>query len=187
MEVRQMTSAHRAPLAALLGRITQFKADEVEVALELVDAALREGPTSGYECLVALDDGSAARDVLRDPSPGGAAALAPGIPSRNRPEGELCGYICFGPTPMTEATWDLYWIAVVPDVQGRGIGRSLFEAFAERMRARGGRQVRIETSSQESYTATGGFYERLGFRLEARLRDFYALGDDLLIFYRQLA
>lgn len=96
----------------------------------------------------------------------------------------LAGYICFGPTPMTAATWDLYWIAVAPALQGRGIGRALYEAFVAHMRAHGGRNIRIETSSKESYAATGGFYERLGFAIDGRLRDFYAEGDDLLIFYK---
>lgn len=160
--VREITSEDRAPLAALLGRIEQFKRDEVEVALELVDASLRDPVASGYECLVAqLDDAGVEH-------------------------GSLCGYLCVGPTPMTEATWDLYWIAVDPKVQGRGIGRQLYAAFVERLRARGGRQVRIETSSKEDYAATGGFYERLGFSIDGRLRDFYAEGDDLLIFYRKV-
>lgn len=99
---------------------------------------------------------------------------------------ELAGYICFGPTPMTDATWDLYWIAVAPTQQGRGIGRTLYEAFVERMRAQGGKQVRIETSSKESYANTGGFYERLGFAIAGELRDFYADGDHLLVFYRRI-
>lgn len=120
-----------------------------------------------------------ADDALRGPSETGYECLVAIDP-------ELCGYICFGPTPMTAATWDLYWIAVSPDVQGRGVGRALYRAFVARMRARGGRQVRIETSSQESYGDTGRFYERLGFRVDGRLCDFYGPGDDLLIYYQRL-
>jgi ribosomal protein S18 acetylase RimI-like enzyme len=155
VEIREIAEQDREPLTRLLARIAQFKPEEVAIALELIDAALRDPVASGYQCLVAL-------------------------------EGELCGYICVGPTPMTDATWDLYWIAVAPEYQGRGIGRHLYVAFVERMRARGGRQIRIETAAQESYAATGGFYQRLGFSIDGRLRDFYAPGDDLLIFYRQL-
>ena len=154
MQTRPLSSADRAPLAALLGRIVQFAPDEVEVALELIDASLHDPVGSGYTCLVAEAE-------------------------------TLCGYICFGPTPMTAATWDLYWIAVAPEQQGRGTGRRLVEAFVACMRARGGRQIRIETASKESYAATGGFYERLGFTVDGRLRDFYAEGDDLLIFYKR--
>jgi ribosomal protein S18 acetylase RimI-like enzyme len=155
-ETRPLIAADRPALAALLGRIPQFAASEVEVALELVDASLHDPVGSGYSCLV--------------------AACA----------GTLAGYICFGPTPMTRATWDLYWIAVDPAQQGRGIGRALYAAFVARMQAAGGRQIRIETSSKEDYAATGGFYERLGFEVAGRLRDFYAEGDDLLVFYRAL-
>jgi len=98
----------------------------------------------------------------------------------------VVGYICFGPTPMTQSTHDLYWIAVDPHVQGRGVGKTLYRAFANALRVQGGGQIRIETSSQEAYAATGGFYERLGFTIDGRLRDFYAPGDDLLIFYSKV-
>jgi ribosomal protein S18 acetylase RimI-like enzyme len=140
----------------MLRTIAQFTPDEVAVAEELIDASLKDPQGSGYECIVA------------------------------REQGEVRGYICFGPTPMTQATWDLYWIAVSPGMQGRGVGKQLYHAFAESIRARGGAQVRIETSSKESYASTGGFYERLGFSIDGRLRDFYAQGDDLLIFYRKI-
>jgi ribosomal protein S18 acetylase RimI-like enzyme len=80
----------------------------------------------------------------------------------------------------------LYWIAVDPTRQGRGIGRALYAAFVAELAPAGRAQIRIETSSQESYGKTGGFYERLGFSVDGRLRDFYAPGDDLLIFYRRL-
>jgi ribosomal protein S18 acetylase RimI-like enzyme len=171
--VREVTSDDRAALVRMLERIEQFKPDEVAVALELVDASLHDAAGSGYECLVAVDS-SLAREGSAPPD--GAS----GVDS-------LVGYICVGPTPMTEATWDLYWIAVDPGSQGRGIGQQLYAAFAERAIARGARQVRIETSSKESYAATGGFYERLNFSIDGRLRDFYADGDDLLIFYRRIA
>ena len=154
VQTRPLTHADRAPLGALLARIPQFSPDEVEVALELIDASLHDPVTSGYACLVAHD-------------------------------GAVVGYICFGPTPMTESTWDLYWIAVAPERQGQGIGRALYDGFVAHIRAQGGRHIRIETSSKESYAATGGFYERLGFSVDGRLRDFYADGDDLLIFYRE--
>jgi ribosomal protein S18 acetylase RimI-like enzyme len=140
----------------MLRTIAQFTSEEVAVAEELIDAAVHDPAGSGYECIVACE------------------------------HDEVCGYICFGPTPMTSATWDLYWIAVSPAVQGRGLGKQLYEAFAQSLRARGGAQVRIETSSKESYAGTGGFYERLGFSIDGRLRDFYAPGDDLLIFYRAI-
>ena len=183
--VREVTSDDRAALARMLERIEQFKPEEVAVALELVDASLRDAAGSGYECLVALDS-SPSREATAGVEASGSSTPAQSL---DLPTGvdSLVGYICVGPTPMTEATWDLYWIAVDPGSQGRGIGRRLYSAFAERAIARGARQVRIETSSKESYAATGGFYERLNFSIDGRLRDFYADGDDLLIFYRRIA
>ncbi|MFT3928105.1 MAG: GNAT family N-acetyltransferase [Myxococcales bacterium] len=158
MFVRPIETADAPGLSALLRQIEQFKPDEVTVAEELIEASIRDPRGTGYETLVALDEQAGQERVV--------------------------GYVCFGPTPMTAATWDLYWIAVSPALQGKGLGKRLYASFADAIRARGGRQVRIETSSQEIYAATGGFYERLGFELAGKLRDFYAVGDDLLIFYR---
>lgn len=159
MIVRPIQPQDRAPLAQLLRSIEQFKPEEVDVAEELIAASIEDPAGSGYETLVALEP---------------------------RPDPSITGYICYGRTPMTASTYDLYWIAVDPTRQGRGIGRVLYNAFVDRLRAQGEAQVRIETSSKESYAATGGFYERLGFSVDGRLRDFYAPGDDLLIFYKKV-
>ncbi|HXO21366.1 MAG TPA: GNAT family N-acetyltransferase [Thermoanaerobaculia bacterium] len=98
----------------------------------------------------------------------------------------VAGYECHGPTPLTDGTWDLYWIAVDPECQGSGFGRALLD-FAEReVEARGGRLLLIETSSQESYGATIRFYERSGYPLVARIKNFYRPGDDKLIFAKEL-
>ncbi len=156
MQLRAITSRDRAPLVAMLNRIEQFRPDEVSVALELVDASISDSAGSGYACIVASE---------------GDAVL---------------GYVCFGPTPMTQSTFDLYWIAVSPDAQGRGLGKQIYAAFEAETQRMNGRHVRIETSSKELYAATGGFYARLGFQVVGRLPDFYAAGDDLLIFYRTI-
>jgi ribosomal protein S18 acetylase RimI-like enzyme len=165
VKVRPILASDRAALGRLLRGVAEFKPEEVEVAEELIAQSITDPVGSGYSCLVAIE---------------------PSGDEGERPS----GYICYGPTPMTSSTFDLYWIAVDPARQGRGIGRALYDAFAAALRASAapqqGLQVRIETSSQESYAKTGGFYDRLGFSVDGRLRDFYAPGDDLLIFYRRL-
>ncbi|AKU90121.1 D-alanine-D-alanine ligase [Vulgatibacter incomptus] len=99
---------------------------------------------------------------------------------------ELAGYVCFGPTPMTEATWDLYWIASTPAFRGKGAGSRLLLAMEEDVRRRGGMQVRIETSSMGEYAATRAFYDRHAYAEASRLPDFYKPGDDLVTLYKKI-
>jgi len=101
-------------------------------------------------------------------------------------EGRLAGYTCFGPTPMTEATWDLYWIVVDARVRGRGIAGTLLRALEDELRRRGGRHVRVETSETEGYGAARALYARAEYPEAARLPDFYSTGDALIIYYKAL-
>ena len=102
-------------------------------------------------------------------------------------QGVAIGYECHGPTPLTEGTYDLYWIAVDPQAQKRGFGRRLLAAAEGDIARRGGRLLLIETSSQPGYASTIQFYKRNGYRLEARIRDFYRVGDDKLIFAKEIS
>jgi ribosomal protein S18 acetylase RimI-like enzyme len=99
---------------------------------------------------------------------------------------EIAGYECHGPTPLTEGTFDLYWIVVDPQAQKRGYGRLLLRAAEEDIARRGGRLLLIETSSQPSYDNTVRFYKRNGYRLEARIHNFYRPGDDKLVLAKDL-
>lgn len=100
-------------------------------------------------------------------------------------DGKVAGYACFGATPCTVGTWDLYWIAVDPARQNLGLGRALLDAVERAVRAEGGRLLVIETASKPEYAATRAFYERCGLELAARIRDFYARGDDKLVYCRR--
>lgn len=149
MLLRPIILSDRAPLAALLAKVENFTASEVDVALELIDGAIR-GPESEYFALVAED------------------------------ESKVVGYILYGPTPMTKAAWDLYWMAVDASLRGRGIGKKLIRAFEEVVRAKEGRIIRIETSSMETYGGTLEFYLRENYAVLSRIEDFYKPGDDLI-------
>jgi ribosomal protein S18 acetylase RimI-like enzyme len=96
------------------------------------------------------------------------------------------GYACFGPHSLTQGTYDLYWIVVDPTAQGRGIGHTLLAQVEAEVQARGGRLLLVETSSTPAYTPARRFYESSGYRCEAIIHDFYALGDDLVIFSKEL-
>jgi ribosomal protein S18 acetylase RimI-like enzyme len=100
--------------------------------------------------------------------------------------GQVAGYICFGPTPMTDGTWDLYWIASDPQLRGKGVGAALVAAMEDDLRSRQGRLIRVETSSTEAYGGTHKFYAAIKYDEEARLKDFYRPGDDLIILTKHL-
>jgi D-alanine-D-alanine ligase len=133
-----------------------FRADEVDVAEELVQERLSRGEASGYHFLFA------------------------------EAEGATLGYACYGPIACTLGSYDLYWIVVAANQQRRGIGRRLLAEVERRVALAGGRRLYIETSSRPAYLPTREFYHRCGYRIDARLPDFYAEGDDKVIFRKVL-
>jgi len=101
--------------------------------------------------------------------------------------GQLAGYVCYGPTPMTDGTYDLYWICSEPSLRGKGIGAGLVAAMEGDLRRRKARLVRVETSATEDYGPARGFYQSMRYLEEARFRDFYKVGDDLILLKKKLA
>jgi len=105
----------------------------------------------------------------------------------SRDAGRVSGYACYGAHALTSGTYDLYWIAVAPQAQGRGVGRELLACVESEIVARGGRLLLIETSDTPPYLPAREFYESCGYKCEATVRDFYAPGDSLLIYVKPLA
>ncbi len=101
-------------------------------------------------------------------------------------EGKVVGYCCYGPTPMTQGTFDLYWIASDPQVRGQGVGAALVSGMEGDIRRRQGRLIRVETSAMEAYGPTRGFYAAMQYKEESRFRDFYKPGEDLIILAKRL-
>ena len=99
----------------------------------------------------------------------------------------VLGYICYGHAPMTSGTWDIYWIAVSRDFQRRRIGSLLLECSEKEIRGEGGRLIIIETSGKPSYRSTRKFYEKMGYRMGARIAKFYSESDDKLIYCKYFA
>src|SRR5262245_30784383 len=156
--IRPLAAGDRKRIDEILRSSANFNPVEVTTALELVDESLAKGEASGY--IIEVVESDATRGVD--------------------------GYVCYGPTPMTEGTYDLYWIAVDEAMQGRGLGQLLIRRAESEVLRRGGRLLMIETSSKESYGATQRFYDRAGYELAARIRDFYRVGDDKLVFVKRL-
>jgi ribosomal protein S18 acetylase RimI-like enzyme len=156
---RQLKPSDRPPIEKILISSGKFNDVEIATAIELVDEALEEGEDSGYIFVV--------------------------LESINNHDVVL-GYACYGPVPLTAGVYDLYWVAVDPSSQGKGFGRRLIDYVEKDVQNRGGRMILIETSSQETYDDTVHFYEHRGYHLEARVRNFYRVGDDKLIFSKEL-
>lgn len=145
-------SSDVAGLRELVASLDAFNAAERVVALELLEARLRQGEPSGY-FFVFADVGA-----------------------------ELVGYTAWGPIPLTRSSFDLYWIAVHPRYQGLGVGRELLAETERAVAAQGGGRLYIETSSREPYARTRAFYLRAGYREVARLEHFYAEGDGKIVY-----
>jgi ribosomal protein S18 acetylase RimI-like enzyme len=101
-------------------------------------------------------------------------------------DGEVAGYACFGLCPMTDRTWDLYWIAIDPPRHGRGHGVALVRGVEDAVRAEGARLLLVETAGKPEYAPTRAFYDRIGYPEGARIRDFYRDGDDKVIYVKRI-
>jgi ribosomal protein S18 acetylase RimI-like enzyme len=151
-----MSREDRPHITKILHDIPEFKPFEVAVAEELIDSYLDDPSGSGYHILVAQVDSN------------------------------VEGYICYGPTPLTEGTWDIYWVAVAQARQDQGIGSALMESAEKEILKAKGRLTIIETSSTPLYEKTRNFHISQGYEVVARIPDFYALGDDKLILQKRI-
>jgi D-alanine-D-alanine ligase len=112
----------------------------------------------------------------------GAVAGSPDYLARGAVlDGRLVGWICWGPTPCTLGTFDLYWMAVDPAAQGTGVGSALITDMEQRL-AGVGRLIVVETAGRADYAPTRAFYEARGYRVAAVIPDFYAPGDAQVIY-----
>lgn len=153
-----MAQPDRAVIADLIVSAGNFNQAEIDCALELVDIYLTDEKQADYHVVVAQNAGS-----------------------------PVHAYACWGPVPMTKGAFDLYWIATHPDARGNGFGRALMEYVERKAFETNGRLLVVETSSKASYAGTVEFYRRLGYSENSRIRDFYDIGDDKIIFVKKLS
>jgi ribosomal protein S18 acetylase RimI-like enzyme len=133
-----------------------FRDDEVDVAVELVQERLDKGPESGYEFIFADVDGRAV------------------------------SYACFGLIPCTLVSYDLYWIATHEEFRGKGLGKIVLREVEKSIEALGGRGIYVETSSLPKYEPTRAFYLKNNYPEKARFEDFYADGDDKVVYVKKI-
>ena len=157
MKIRPLFEKDRAKLLSMLIKTRAFISAEIDVAMELIDIVLKDPIQKDYQIDCMVDD----QDLA-------------------------IGYICHGPTPMAQGTFDLYWIAVDPDFQEQGAGSKLVGFLEEGVKARGGRMILADTSTVPQYEKTRRFYVKNGFQQVARIPDYYYPGNDRVTFCRRL-
>lgn len=158
VSIRKMISQDRDIVFDMIVKTNMFTQAEIDVAMELIDIFLTKKEQKDYIIHVAENERK-----------------------------EVIGYVCYGPTPATEGTFDLYWIVVAPNMQGKGVGKKLLKFTENEVINQHGRLIIIETSSQAKYLPTQQFYLTNNYQIEARIKHFYRIGDDRLIFVKRLS
>lgn len=141
-------------LKILLNGLNTFNKLEIKIALEMAYEYLNKKNKSDYKFLIA------------------------------KKNGDLAGFVCFGPTPLTESTYDLYWIAVSNKYQRKSFGKILLKECEERVRENGGKLLVIETSSTIKYKKARKFYEKFGYKKITEIKNFYKPKDNKLIYIK---
>ena len=156
VKIRGIQASDKSRILEIVEETKAFVPEEVVVAEEVIDDYFNDPTGSGYYFYVA------------------------------EYKGQVAGYLCYGPTPLTRGTWDMYWAAVAPKLHGLGIGSTLFKLGEEHIRSLGGRMILIETSSNPNYKAARSLYLTLGYELVSTIPDFYDPGDNKETFRKLL-
>ena len=155
--IRPLISHDKEKLFSLVRQRGTFNEKEIEVAIEVIEDTLSFPEKKEYFTFCAFDSAD-----------------------------NLAGFICFGPIPMTDGCYDLYWIAVDEKFSRHGIGKKLLnsmENFAVKEKAR---HIYIDTSSTLPYAAARNFYENHNFCVVSVLQDFYRPGDDKIVYLKKI-
>ncbi len=99
---------------------------------------------------------------------------------------QVVSFACYGPRALTSGTFDFYWLATDKNFGGRGIGGAMAQRVVQEVKAMGGRLIIIETSGRPDYAQTRHFHETHNYIREAIIVDFYAPGDDLVIYVQRV-
>lgn len=151
--IRKLLNTDRNVIEKILVDTGNFNSDEIKIAMELIDVYVNEPDQKDYEIFVDADDDNA-----------------------------ITGYVCIGPRPLTVGTYDLYWIAVNPNVQSKGIGSKLIQYIENYLKEKSVRLILIETSGKLSYEKERKFYLKNLYKELVEIKDFYNVGDSLVIY-----
>ncbi len=156
--IRKLVKDDKEQIQRILEDTHHFNEDEIKVAIELIDVYLNDEKQTDYIIYVVESDDTK----------------------------KAAGYICYGKRPLTDWTYDLYWIAVDPNIHGKGLGSKLVKHMEEDLLKCGGKIILIETSGKPEYENERKFYTKNGYEVQTIIKDFYRSGDDLFIYCKYL-
>jgi len=156
--IRKLIHDDREQIQSILIDTHHFNDDEIKVAIELIDVYLNDAKQTDYIIYVIENDETK----------------------------QAAGYICYGKRPLTDWTYDLYWIAVDPNIHGKGLGSQLVKHMEDDLAGSGGKIILIETSGKAEYENERKFYTKNGYEVQTIIKDFYRRGDDLFIYRKYL-
>ena len=156
--IRKLIQSDKEEIRRIITDTHHFSEDEIKVAIELIDVYLNDEKQTDYIIYVI----------------------------ENEDTKKAAGYICYGKRPLTDWTYDLYWIAVDPNIHGRGLGSGLVKHMEGDLKQNGGRIILIETSGKPEYENERKFYLKNGYEVQTIIKDFYRSGDDLYVYRKYL-
>lgn len=150
--IRKLQAEDKDQLVLIIDRTMNFTNEEKNVAVELIDEAIKSKTQEYYNFYVCETDN------------------------------KIVGYYCIGKRALTDGVFDIYWIVVDSTLQNKGIGKQLLEHAENFAKDNNGRWVLAETSSKDNYNATRNFYFRNDYSIVSQIKDFYTLNDNLIVF-----
>ncbi len=156
ISVRDMKNQDRDKLKNILFNTQNFSEEEKNVGLELIDIAISNPDQKDYYFRIAEE------------------------------EDKVIGYYCIGKRALTDGVFDLYWIVVSPEARGKGVGTILLHDAENYVKKSNGRLILAETSSRDDYSLTRNFYKKNNYNELAIIKNFYKVGDSLIIFGKYL-
>ncbi len=125
-------------------------------------------------------------DMLGDMIAGYLDGTRPDIWFTGLQDGQPAAFGYCEPERMTDGTWNLLAIGVLPQFQGQGIGAAMIAHLEATLRERDARILLVETLGTPDYAQTRAFYAKNGFTEEARIRAFYGPDLDKVVFWKHL-
>jgi ribosomal protein S18 acetylase RimI-like enzyme len=155
--IRNSTPADKSAILKIVADAKVFRPDEITIAAEVLECAVNTNPHKDYESLTC------------------------------EVNGQVAGWLCWGPASCSIGTYEIYWLVVAPQFQRMKIGKKLLEHAEILIRNRGGHLIVIETSSRSDYNAARNFYTRMGYLQAGSIPDFFTRNDNKVIYIKQLS